>query len=293
MLLHAAPAHRGGRSPARPDAPRARGTGGERGPRPYKSSFRPDIQGLRAVAILLVVLYHAKLGVGGGYVEVDVFFVISGFLTTRQLADELESRRRISFLGFYARRVRRILPAATVLIVATTVTARAVLTPEAAHRALQDALAAVFYGANYRFAVEGANYLNSTLPPSPLQHFWSLGVEEQFYLVWPVALMLSSLVWLTGRRRAQEAYRRPPGEATGEDGRSRPVVPLVCLTLAVIGVVSFLVSLHETVVSPSWAYYSIFTRAWELAAGSLAALLQPAAARLGRGAAIALSWLGP
>lgn len=252
--------------------------------------FRADIQGLRAVAILLVVLYHANSPVTGGYVGVDVFFVISGFLITRQLADELMSRHRVSFVGFYARRARRILPAATVTIIATVVVARVVLSPEAAHRSFVDAFAAVFYGANFRFAIEGANYLNSTLPLSPLLHFWSLGVEEQFYLLWPVVLVLSSLVWLAPRHGSTDGghfARRGTGA-----GRRTPSLRLVCAVLGLIMVASFVVCVSLTTSSPSWAYYSIFSRAWELAAGSLVALAQPLLGRLEQRSAAVLSWLG-
>jgi peptidoglycan/LPS O-acetylase OafA/YrhL len=257
-----------------------------------RGRFRPDIQGLRAVAVVLVVIYHADLGLPGGYVGVDVFFVISGFLITSQLVDELASRRRISLLSFYARRVRRILPAATVTIVTTVIVARLVLDPIAAQRVFEDAMTSVFYGANFRFAIVGANYLNSTLPPSPIQHFWSLAVEEQFYLVWPVILIGSSLVWL-GRNR-----QRPRHQGAGhvgednEHGRAAPDFALVAGVLVVLATVSFFVGAHETVSSPTWAYYSIFSRAWELAAGALAALARPYAARLWPPLASALTWAG-
>ena len=242
------------------------------------------------MAVVIVVLYHASSPVTGGYVGVDVFFVISGFLITRQLADELVARRRVSFVGFYARRARRILPAATVVIVATVVVARVVLTPEAARRAFEDALAAVFYGANFRFAVEGANYLNSTLTPSPLLHFWSLSVEEQFYLMWPLLLVLSSFVWLAPRRKAERRDRS--AKHGGGNSRRAPSLAAVCAVLGVVMVASFAVCLWLTKSSPSWAYYSIFSRAWELAAGSLAAFAQPLFGRLERRLAAVLSWLG-
>ncbi|MDA8297514.1 MAG: acyltransferase family protein [Actinomycetota bacterium] len=238
--------------------------------------FRADVQGLRGVAIALVVAYHLSWVVTGGYVGVDVFFVISGFLITSQLLHELEKQQGLSFIGFYARRARRILPAATIVLIATVLCARAVLSPQAADRVFEDAVAAVFYGANFRFAASGANYFNSTLPPSPLLHYWSLGVEEQFYLLWPLVLVGASLVWLPARRRAA----RPPA------------LGLVAIVLGAIALASFLVGLRQTTTSPSWAYYSILTRCWELAIGALAALGLPLWSHLTERVAAGLGWAG-
>ncbi|HTW97949.1 MAG TPA: acyltransferase family protein, partial [Acidimicrobiales bacterium] len=181
---------------------------------------------------------------------------------------------------FYARRARRILPAATVVVAATVICSRIVLTPDAARRSLTDAVAAVFYAANYRFAIEGASYFNSTLPPSPLLHFWSLAVEEQFYLIWPLLLVVASLVWVGRRRRDAATARRAPA------------LWLVAAALGALAVLSFVISVLQETSSPSWDYYSILTRGWELAAGSLAALALPRAARLHRRAAACLSWVG-
>ena len=167
------------------------GSGGEH------QRFRPDVEGLRAVAIVLVVLYHVHAGLApGGYVGVDVFFVISGFLITGQLVRELRTDGRISFLAFYARRARRILPAAMLTVIVTAVASALLLNPLAAKRALDDVLSAIYFGANVHFAAQGADYFNAGLSPSPIQHFWSLAVEEQFYIVWPLLLVVSSLVWL-------------------------------------------------------------------------------------------------
>ena len=240
------------------------------------SAFRADVQGLRGVAIALVVAYHLNWATTGGYVGVDVFFVISGFLITAQLVRELAQRGQISFSGFYARRARRILPAATVVIIATVACARAVLAPTAAQRVFADAVAAVVYGANFHFAAEGADYFNATLPPSPLLHFWSLAVEEQFYLLWPLLLVVASLIWLPARRRA---------------GR-RPAMRTVAVVLAFSAGASFAVGLVQTTTSPSWAYYSTLTRGWELAVGALAALGLPLWERLPHPWAAGLSWSG-
>jgi peptidoglycan/LPS O-acetylase OafA/YrhL len=243
--------------------------------------FRPDVEGLRAVAILLVVLYHVHAGLApGGYVGVDVFFVISGFLITGQLVRELEDRRTISFGGFYARRARRILPAATVCIMVTAVASALLLNGLAARRALHDGLSAVYFGANFHFAAEGADYFNQGISPSPFQHFWSLSVEEQFYIVWPLLLIVSSLVWI-GVRRVGVRSEAP-----------RPVLPAVMLVLTIVAGVSLFASVRQTATSPSWAYFSILTRAWELGVGAMVALALPFIRRLDWRVGVALSWVG-
>jgi len=244
-------------------------------------SFRPDVEGLRAVAILLVVLYHVHAGLApGGYVGVDVFFVISGFLITGQLVRELRTGGRISFLAFYARRARRILPAAMLTLIVTAVASALLLNPLAARRALEDVLSAIYFGANVHFSAQGADYFNAGLSPSPVQHFWSLAVEEQFYIVWPLLLVASSLVWLRVRRRSRR------------ERVQRPVIGAVIVVLATLAAISLITSIRETASSPSWAYFSIVTRAWELAVGALIALALPLAARLDRRLAIPLSWVG-
>ncbi|MGO9908879.1 MAG: acyltransferase family protein [Solirubrobacteraceae bacterium] len=243
--------------------------------------FRPDVEGLRAVAILLVVLYHAHAGLApGGYVGVDVFFVISGFLITGQLVRELGTDGRISFLAFYARRARRILPAAMLTLIVTAVASALLLNPLAAKRALTDVLSAIYFGANFHFAAQGADYFNAGLSPSPVQHFWSLSVEEQFYIVWPLLLVVSSLGWLRVSRRGRRERVR------------RPVIGAVIVLLAILAAISLMASIRETAASPSWAYFSIVTRAWELAVGAMVALVSPRVARLDHRVAIPLSWVG-
>jgi peptidoglycan/LPS O-acetylase OafA/YrhL len=243
--------------------------------------FRPDVEGLRAVAILLVVLYHAHPGLApGGYVGVDVFFVISGFLITGQLLRELQTDGRISFLEFYARRARRILPAAMLTVAVTAVASALLLDPLAAERALDDIPSAVYFGANVHFAAQGADYFNAGLSPSPVQHFWSLSVEEQFYFVWPLLLVVSSMGWLrVSRRRGRERFHRP-------------LIGAVVVVLAILAALSLTASITETANSPSSAYFSIVTRAWELAVGAMLALALPRVARLDRRLALPLSWLG-
>ena len=224
-------------------------------PKPPVRKFRPDIEGIRAFAVLSVVLYHAHLGVRGGFVGVDVFFVISGFLITRQLVSAVGRDGVRALPTFYTRRVRRLLPASVVVVVATVLAAR-IWAPALQVRSIaQDALATTVYGLNYRLASTGTQYLHQTDAVSPLQHFWSLGVEEQFYFGWPVLIVLIAFL---GRR-----FR----------------TPLLAVFLLGVVAVSFYFSVTVTTSSPSWAYFSLHTRAWELALGALVAVAaQPLAA---------------
>src|SRR3954471_21622511 len=212
--------------------------------------FRPDIEGLRAVAVLAVVLFHAGVpGAGGGYVGVDVFFVISGFLITGLLRREIEETGTVRLARFYGARARRLLPAATVVLAATVAGAAWLLPPLQARSVFGDAIAGALYAVNYRLAVQGTDYLAAGAPPSPFQHYWSLGVEEQFYLLWPALLLLVAVL---GRRRG----RRWPA-----------AVVLPAVTLA-----SVVVCLLWTRTSPPWAYFSLPSRAWELGVGGLLAV---------------------
>src|SRR5436190_19933666 len=154
-----------------------------------ESSHRRDIQGLRAVAVLLVALSHAGVGfLPGGFVDVDVFFVLSGFLITGLLLVEAEANGRVSLVDFYVRRARRILPAAALTLVATDLASVFLLNFLRARDAVHDSLYAAAFGANFRFAARGTNYFAQTEPPSPLLHYWSLSVEALLYLVWPALL---------------------------------------------------------------------------------------------------------
>ena len=150
-----------------------------------RDTFRPDIEGLRGVAILLVVLYHSSLVVGipGGFVGVDVFFVVSGFLITGLLLRERERSGSISLPAFYARRVRRLLPAGVVALACTLVASFVVLAPLDRAAVALDAAAAALSIGNIRFALAEGDYFAAVTTPSPLLHYWSLAVEEQFYLV--------------------------------------------------------------------------------------------------------------
>jgi peptidoglycan/LPS O-acetylase OafA/YrhL len=237
---------------------------------PALRRFRPDIEGLRAVAVVTVVLAHAGLALPGGFVGVDVFFVISGFLITRQLVDELDARGRVDLARFYARRCRRILPAATLVLLVTLLACWWWLSPLRVPAVTLDAALAAVSGVNWRLGVTGTDYFAATTAPSPFQHYWSLSVEEQFYLVWPLLLVASAL--LLGRAV----------------GRTRAVVGV----LAVVIAGSFGLSVVLTATAAPLAYFGSHTRAWELALGALVAVTARRWARLPGAAAAALTWLG-
>ena len=220
--------------------------------------FRADIEGMRAIAVGLVLLYHGfNAPFTGGFVGVDVFFVISGFLITNLLLHEQAQNARVSIARFYARRVRRILPAATLVILATVFVTYYRLGFIAGNQIAVDAKWTAVFAANIHFGLLGTDYLGSQLPPSPLQHMWSLGVEEQFYLLWP-GIFLGLVLLVRGRRH-----------------RTALAVALVGLI-----VVSLAWSLIETQSKATWAYFSPLTRAWELALGALVAILATVAARI-------------
>lgn len=234
--------------------------------------FRPDVEGLRSVAVVLVVLYHAGVpGVSGGYVGVDVFFVLSGFLITGLLLEEVRRTGRVRLARFYGRRARRLLPLATLVLLATVGASLAVLPPLERSTLGGDVLGAALYAANWRYAVEATDYLGADSAESPLLHYWSLGVEEQFYLVWPLLLLL---VAFGGRGGWARTRRR------------------VAVGLAALGTGSLVLSVWLTPVSGSWAYFGLHTRAWELAAGAAAAVALPVLARLPRAGAQVAGWLG-
>jgi peptidoglycan/LPS O-acetylase OafA/YrhL len=162
----------------------------------------PALDGIRAVAVLLVLAEHGGVpGVPGGFLGVDVFFVLSGFLITSLLLDELGRTGRISLRDFWVRRARRLLPA-LLIVVAAVLVARALFPPDSITGLRDDAVAAFLWMANWAFVAQGTDYFSQGSPPSPLQHMWSLGVEEQFYLVWPLLIVAVALLLLTARKAA-------------------------------------------------------------------------------------------
>jgi peptidoglycan/LPS O-acetylase OafA/YrhL len=231
-------------------------------PRPVAATeHRNDLQGLRAVAVLIVALSHAGVGfLKGGYVGVDVFFVLSGFLITGLLLSTAAKHGSISLTEFYTRRARRILPAAALTLVVTTVAAYWLLNVVRAKQAVWDSLWASIFAANIHFAREGTDYFSQEQPPSPVEHFWSLAVEEQFYLVWPAALSLVLFGSVIGRRSTHAHLL---------DARAVRRLFIVVLAAAIASVA---LSIHYTDRNPTDAYFSAFTRAWELAIGAALAI---------------------
>jgi peptidoglycan/LPS O-acetylase OafA/YrhL len=251
-----------------------------------RRGFRPDIEGLRAVAVLAVVLYHAAVpGLAGGFVGVDVFFVVSGFLITGLLWREVVSTGTVRLARFYGARARRLLPAAVTVLVVVAAASAWWMPLLQAPTVLRDVLASAVYAGNYRFALRGMDYLAADTPTSPVQHYWSLGVEEQFYLLWPALLIGAGWLgsWVVG------PHQRP--ETGGLAWRGPAVTPAV-LALTSVTVMSFAVALQWTRVAPPWAFFSLPSRAWELAIGGLVALSAPMWRRMPSLLAAMLGWVG-
>ena len=217
---------------------------------PKPSAFRADIQGLRALAVGIVLLYHLWPDrFHGGFTGVDVFFVISGFLITSHLINT-PPRSWSDVAKFWARRIRRLLPASLLVLfvvgVATFLTAPQSIWADTGRQILSAGL----YVVNWDFAISSVDYLAADNAPSPVQHFWSLSVEEQFYFVWP---MIIGLAFLLGMKF----------------GRSKRIVGF---TILGVFLASFVFSLWYTASEPAMAYFVTPTRMWELAAGGLVAV---------------------
>lgn len=234
--------------------------------------FRGDIEGLRAVAVLMVLAYHVGFGgLSGGFAGVDVFFVISGFLITAHLVRELDRANGVSLASFYARRVRRLLPAATLVLAFTAVAGIFVLPGAQLRNLAVDVAASAVYLVNWTFATRSVDYLAEESGESPLLHYWTLGVEEQFYLIWP-ALIAVLVLW--NRRRGGSPRR------------------LLLSALVVITGASFLYSVLHTAESPQTAYFITTTRAWELGVGALLACGERQLRALGTGLSAVLGLVG-
>ena len=199
-----------------------------------------QIQGLRALAALLVTIFHAQL-VPGGFIGVDIFYVISGYLITGLILREIEQTGSLDLNAFYQRRIKRLLPTSVFVLFITAIVGMFVL-PAITRDALgRDLFAAAAYISNYLFAWWQNDYQNLNATPSPFIHYWSLAVEEQFYVVWPILLLLLARY---GRRA-------------------------IFWGISITTVLSLLLSVYQTQTSPIWAFYSLPTRAWELGVGAL------------------------
>lgn len=220
------------------------------------SRFLPHVQGLRAIAVLFVVLFHFWPGrLSGGYVGVDVFFVISGFLITAHLMRELTATGTVRLGQFWARRARRLLPASLlVLLFCALVAASPYLTPTSAlPNEVQEILASTFYVENWFLALTSADYLNHAGDPTTVQHYWSLSLEEQFYVMWPLLMLFAA--WI-GLKYFRGARRRA-----------------VLVTLGVVTGASFVFCVVFTITDPAPAYFVTFARMWQFGVGALIALI--------------------
>ena len=200
----------------------------------------PQIQGLRALAALLVTIFHAKF-MPGGFIGVDIFYVISGYLITGLILREIEDTGTLNLNNFYQRRIKRLLPTSVFVLFSTALVAFFVLPAINRDSLGRDLFAAATYVSNYLFAWWENDYQNLGATPSPFIHYWSLAVEEQFYIVWPLFILLLS-------RYGKRAIFRG---------------------LAISSLLSLLLSIYQTQTSPIWAFYSLPTRAWELGFGGL------------------------
>jgi len=220
------------------------------------SRFIPHVQGLRAIAVLCVVLYHFwPARFPGGYIGVDIFFVISGFLITSHLMRELTATGGVRLGQFWARRARRLLPASLlVLVFCAFVAMSPYLTPTSALPGeVREILASTFYVENWYLALNSADYLGHSGDPTTVQHYWSLSLEEQFYVMWPLLMLLAAWIavkWFGGARRRA-----------------------VIVTLAVVTVVSFVFCVIFTITDPAPAYFVTFGRMWQFGVGALVALV--------------------
>ena len=194
---------------------------------------RRDIEGLRAVAVIAVLLFHFGVPfTEGGFVGVDVFFVISGYLITSLLVNERIGTGRVSLVDFYTRRIRRLLPISATVLLVTALAAAVWLEPTRLADLARDIRAAATFTVNMVFADRGTDYLGAELPPSPIQHYWSLAVEEQFYLVWPA--LIAAVTFAGGRG-------------------TRNVRARVAAAMAIIVFASFALSVLTTGSGPAWA----------------------------------------
>ncbi len=229
--------------------------------------YRPDIEGLRGLAVALVVAYHATpKRFHGGFIGVDVFFVISGYLITGLLLREIEEKGRLSFAGFYARRARRLLPASALVLLCTILACSLFLSPLQQFRLGDSGTYTALYISNFWFLHQSTDYFAPAIATNPFLHTWSLAVEEQFYLVWP-AIVLLGMRGLRSRRGL--------------------LAVMVFITLASLAVSVW----FSTRLAPV-AFFSPFARAWEFSIGGVALLLAPFESKVPRAIRALGSWLG-
>jgi peptidoglycan/LPS O-acetylase OafA/YrhL len=235
------------------------------------SRVRPEIQALRALAVGAVVFNHLwPLRLQGGFIGVDIFFVISGFLISGQLIREFETSGRIALGNFWARRARRLLPAALLVLVAV-VFAIVIFLPITIWQAMMgEIVSSALYFENWKLIAQAANYFTSADAASPVTHYWSLSVEEQFYVAWPLIVVGAALAMRAIKKRA---------------------IGAIAVAFALVAILSLAYSVWITNTSPSAAYFSTFARGWEFALGGVLAVGSRRFV-LRTGIAAAIGWLG-
>jgi len=222
----------------------------------------PGLDGVRALAVLAVLADHAGVpGLSGGFIGVDVFFVLSGFLITSLLLDDQHRTGRVKLAAFWARRARRLLPAAAVMVLTVGV-CQHLFAPDSTAGLRGDGLAALGWVANWRFAYQGTNYFSQGGTASPLQHTWSLGVEEQYYLIWPLILVAVSVLLARRARRAGVHHR------AAADGQRRALAVLAGTLAALSALEAVVLAGHAPL---GRVYFATDTRAQALLVGALAA----------------------
>jgi len=232
-----------------------------------KDGFRPDIEGMRGIAVLLVVLFHSGVpGFGGGFIGVDVFFALSGYLITGIILNEITKRGKLSFRNFYARRARRLLPAAGLVVVSTLVLMLLMYSPLELGKYASWASYTSLYASNYMFMRDASNYFASDVTRNPYLHTWSLAVEEQFYLFWP-ALIALTLIATKSRRQ-------------------------LAVVLTVMSAVSLAFCIWLTNYRAPWAFFGLPTRAWEFGLGGLGCMVPAEYLVRRKSLTAAVGWIG-
>jgi peptidoglycan/LPS O-acetylase OafA/YrhL len=236
-------------------------------PQTSSGGFRPDIEGMRGIAVLLVVMFHCGIpGFNGGFIGVDVFFALSGYLITGLILNEIARTGKLSFRNFYARRARRLLPAAGVVVLSTLLLGLLIYSPLELARFAKWAAYTSLYISNFMFVRDASNYFASDVETNPFLHTWSLAVEEQFYLIWP-ALIAAALLLMKSRRR-------------------------LATLLVVLSTISLALCVWLTQHRQPWAFFSLPPRAWEFGLGGLACMTSAQNLRLGPAWVKLLGWTG-
>lgn len=215
--------------------------------------FRVDLEGIRGIALLIILSTHLIEWPSGGFVALDLFFVLSGYLITGLLIREHQRTGAIDIAQFYRRRIRRLGPAATLVIVLTVIGGFLIFSAARAQSIMWDGIWAFLLVANWNFVVNGTDYFATWQPQSPLLHYWSLSVEEQFYLVWPAIILGAIGIGAAARHRRRSGTR----------------YLWVIVVIAVVSVASFAWGVVQPMTDPQVSYLSTLTRAWELGLGAL------------------------